>query len=623
VYRVPVVLCDLGGKARQEVARQLRVPEGTVSSRLARGRELLRKRLARRGLMLTGAALVPALADAASAAVPSPLLRATLDAGVLVAAGRAGTLAAPVASLLRPVLREMVVARLKVAALVVLTVGLLGAVTGLVAHQVWPRNPPPPSQTAAPAPRPVEAPRPATVVRFADIERPGGPDPTEPVNVGGTLFFAANDRARSRQLWKIVPTRTGPQPALVKGVGAGLNPQFLTDVHGTLFFVPGGREGRELWKSDGTAEGTVRLKRFNPPGLAFPSMGAKPLFAVGRRLFFVASDAGHTSALWKSDGTSEGTVIVKDIIAADALKFPRRMADVNGTLYFVADDGVHGAELWKSDGTAAGTVMVKDICPGVGGGAPLFLTNVNGTLFFTARDTTHGRELWKSDGTAAGTVMVKDINPGRAGAFPDIPQIGDQIGNLTVVGRTLFFAADDGVHGRRLWKSDGTADGTVTVKDVNPGSDVQLLTHPDAAMVGVNGTLYFVADDGTLWKSDGTEAGTVPVKRLFAEAARENHASLTDVNGTLFVVTVEHYREKGAVAVRGVELWKSDGTEAGTVPVRKVNPGRDDGLSVRYVGDLTTVGDTLYFGAAQPRRTPFEEWWVELWQMPVPRRPGG
>ena len=60
---------------------------------------------------------------------------------------------------------------------------------------------------------------------------------------------------------------------------------------------------------------------------------------------------------------------------------------------------------------------------------------MNGTLFFTANDATTGRELWKSDGTAAGTVLVKDINPGSDSSGPSY---------LTNVNGTLFFTADDG-----------------------------------------------------------------------------------------------------------------------------------------------------------------------------------
>src|SRR5207249_5968447 len=135
---------------------------------------------------------------------------------------------------------------------------------------------------------------------------------------------------------------------------------------------------------------------------------------------------------------------------------------INKTLFFTAYDGVHGSELWKSDGTESGTVMVKDINPGSSGSYPYDQTVVKGTLFFTADDGTTGRELWKSDGTEAGTVLVKDILP--EGQFTDgsFPQ------SLTDANVTLSFSANDGVSGRELGKSDGTAVGTVLVKDINP-----------------------------------------------------------------------------------------------------------------------------------------------------------
>ncbi len=63
---------------------------------------------------------------------------------------------------------------------------------------------------------------------------------------------------------------------------------------------------------------------------------------------------------------------------------------MNGTLYFRANDGSSGSELWKSDGTSAGTVLVRDIQSGANSGSPSYLSNVNGTLYFQATDGTNG-----------------------------------------------------------------------------------------------------------------------------------------------------------------------------------------------------------------------------------------
>jgi RNA polymerase sigma factor (sigma-70 family) len=645
VYRVPVVLCDLGGKARQEVARQLRVPEGTVSSRLARGRELLRKRLARSGVALTGAALTLALAGAASAAVPPALLRETLRTGVLVATGRAANLSAPVASLLRTVLREMTVARLKVAALVLLAVGLVCAAAGLAARQAWPHDPPAePVAALAPAPvLPVEEERPPEFARIVEPQLEGLFTLHDFVIVNGALFFVASDSGNNGQLWKCAPTADGVKTTRLTDFppnprGAGPAPNYLTAVNGTLFFTSrDSAGGYELWKSDGTQRGTVPVAAVSPG-----SEAGGCLMAAGKTLYFAGTEGTREVWLRKSDGTADGTRGVKNVNPWPATEYTSRRgwADVGGTLFFAGWDPAHGAELWKSDGTEKGTVLVKDIKAGAYDSNPCFFTNVGGTLFFTADDLVHGRELWKSDGTEAGTVMVKDINPGRAGGFPDA-----HIGNLTAVGRTLFFTADDGEHGLELWKSDGTEAGTVMVKDINPGpaSSVEWRRPGDTAPPGlgkprdpgstftrhglgtdtmavIGRTLYFTADDGVhgyeLWKSDGTAAGTVLVKDIAPGGADAHPGYLTNVNGTLYFTAGDGVPYK--------QLWKSDGTEAGTVPVRDFSP--DGGKPTRDVAPverLTVAGRGVFFTLHRcgPDVPPPLLGSPRLWYMTAPRRP--
>ncbi|MBM7117763.1 ELWxxDGT repeat protein [Archangium primigenium] len=362
---------------------------------------------------------------------------------------------------------------------------------------------------------------------------------------------------------------------LVKDINprtASANPRELTNIQGTVYFsASDGMTGSELWKSDGTAAGTVLLKDIHPgPGDSAP----RNLINVNGTLYFSATNGIHGHELWKSDGTAAGTVLVQDIFPGADGSDPNQLTDVNGTLFFSATNGTHGYEVWKSDGTAAGTVLLKDIFPGQVHSSPSSLTNVNGTLFFSALDDVNGQGLWKSDGTAAGTVLVKDINPSANYSNSH---------SLTNVNGMLYFSAEDGVHGMELWKSDGTAAGTVLVQDIFPGS----FNGNPRGLTNVQGTLYFSAsDDSTnreLWKSDGTAAGTVRVKDIRPGGAGASPEFLTHVNGMLYFSAED--------GVNGRELWKSDGTTAGTVLVQDIVMG--SGSSTPE--ELKNVNGTLYF----------------------------
>lgn len=149
-YRAPLVLCYLEGMKLTEAARQLGWREGTLCGRLARARELLRKRLSRRGLTLSGAALAAALTESATA--PATTVSAAVRMAALFALGQtaAGTVSPSVATLAQCVLHTMTVAKLKTALALVVALGLFAAGAGWTAHWVVaekPQEPKPAVQT--------------------------------------------------------------------------------------------------------------------------------------------------------------------------------------------------------------------------------------------------------------------------------------------------------------------------------------------------------------------------------------------------------------------------------------------------------------------------------------------
>ncbi len=372
----------------------------------------------------------------------------------------------------------------------------------------------------------------------------------------------------------------------------------------------------ELWVSDGTANGTKLLADINPNSGSSYVGGdfRKSTVKFNDKLYFTADDGEHGEELWVSDGTTDGTQLIKDIRPGNdyygsepARSYTRNLTEFNDKLYFTANDGEHGDELWVSDGTTNGTQLVKDIRLGAKkydddyfyayGSDAGNLIEFNDKLYFTANDGEHGDELWVSDGTTDGTNLVKDIRPGTG----EYGFNGSGAGSFTEYKGKLYFSADDGEHGRELWVSDGTTEGTNLLLDIYPGirnGYVNDSTPRD--FIEYDGKLYFTADSEhgkELWVTDGTTEGTSLAVDIYPGKSDEGFAyssfptDLTEFKGKLYFSADD--------GEHGRELWVSDGTTAGTSLVEDIYPGKNNygEANDSYPSNLFVFNDELLFTA--------------------------
>lgn len=346
-------------------------------------------------------------------------------------------------------------------------------------------------------------------------------------------------------------------------------PYGMTEYNGKLYFEAyEANSGYELWVTDGTTSGTTIVKDINPNGSSSPSR----FTLYNNKLYFRADDGTNGNELWQTDGTGTGTILFKDINTSPSVNNgssdPYAFTVYNNHLYFRAFNSTNGTELWVTDGTTAGTIMLKDINPGNSSGVSAIYIDYaeyNGKLYFAADDGTNGRELWVTDGTSNGTQMLKDINPNG----------GSDAGGFTEYNGKLYFYASNGTNGRELWVTDGTSSGTQMLKDINPNGNA----YPGYFTV-YNNELYFSADGGDqqvgrgLWKTDGTTSGTVLVSSLDFQGGAHNPQDLIVFNGILYFSAGDEYD--------GQELWRSNGTLSGTYQVKNINTANYQGSDPKY-----------------------------------------
>jgi len=338
------------------------------------------------------------------------------------------------------------------------------------------------------------------------------------------LFFSKSDGPNGIELWKY----QGTTASIVKNIKPGAQhsfPSSLTAFNNQLFFfADDGTNGNELWKSDGTDAGTQLVADINPGSAS--SAGFLPMVVYNNNLYMIALKNGAVS-LMKTDGTTAGTTEVK---AFTSNVSPGNLFLSGSSLYFIKKN-INGSsqanvELWKTDGTAAGTVLVKEVLP---------YTSVDADYIKTISFYTHGSKfyfyvdvedlfgetqqllLWGSDGTSVGTVALKTYQ------FPSgqKPQIDDNLRYIASYDNNqVLFVFADAATGLEIWKTDGTAGGTLLVSDLNQGANG---SNP-SGLVNFNNAIYFsVAGPGDfneLWKIN--EGGVLPLKLISFTAYMQN-----------------------------------------------------------------------------------------------------
>jgi ELWxxDGT repeat protein len=425
---------------------------------------------------------------------------------------------------------------------------------------------------------------------------------------GTEVYFVAG--SPPSELWRTDGTEAGT--VLVHDFAAGpgsSGPLEQAALGGNLIFSGQvSRTEAPLFRTDGTAAGTLRLSDQASWARAFTRVGNRLFFQSRKREVYPGTDVLHftPNGLWRVDDRGSAPPLVAPV-ATKIVTFEPVGALGQALLFAGADSipqvfGGPDVELWSSDGKAARRIKniypfevetgFHHICvPGGSSPGPGVLLR-NGRLLFAAEDGHNGRELWSSDGTRTGTQMVRDINPGRSPLPPepdcdDRPDTGlsSNPQDLVAFRQGVLFTADDGVHGREIWWTDGTRAGTRLVRDLRPGTASALPHH----LTPLKTAVYFFASlpgagEG-LWRTDGTAQGTALVHDLKIGGTPSWPRDLTAAGNQLFFSV---YNES-----TGAELWTSRGTAASTHLVADVRPGEPGS----YPQELAAVGNALVFAA--------------------------
>ena len=332
-----------------------------------------------------------------------------------------------------------------------------------------------------------------------------GSSPKFLTEFNGQLLFAAQENLHGLELWISDGTDAGTH--IVKDINPGQSEsmsgslgkgkQIISFKNKAYFFAkdkPG--ENPALWETDGTEQGTIKIFTFNS---TFPDPNNLTIFQ-DNLYFTVKENSTEGYELYSFNISTKSLKLVKDITSNDDTNFSE-VTSSSKYIYFVGQSTLDGNNIYVSDGTEQGTKAIKKVIK-VGFNPAGKFTFINNKTFFFANDsifvtdgsstgtinlglkvhntnasnwvsdgdkiyfeginpaTNLGYELYQSDGTIQGTKIVKDLNTGSDGSDPVY---------LTLIGKTLYFVANDGVKGPEIYYTDGTSAGTKLLYDIVPG----------------------------------------------------------------------------------------------------------------------------------------------------------
>jgi ELWxxDGT repeat protein len=315
----------------------------------------------------------------------------------------------------------------------------------------------------------------------------------------GHVYFAATDPVTGEEPWISDGTVAGThqlQNIMPESLTDDSHPASLVDFGGKVaFLADDGRNDGSIWISDGTAAGTTLLPNVTPAnGVYSPAK----LIGAGGSLYFFAYNEGIDSHFMRVGKPGDAPQTLADLRAPDYPVGPWSTM-LNGQLYFVASKANQNA-LYKTDGTSAGTVALTDATPF---GGPSYVYTVGNEVFFLA-NTSAGQQLFSTDGTSAGTVQLSHTDNA-------VTLSGGSA--LPVINGALYFSTTDVSSNVQFWKTDGTVTGTVSTASFPATNGVSDHSTPIAA---VNGKLLVQrlplnVPGYTLSVSDGTAANTTPL----------------------------------------------------------------------------------------------------------------